>query len=612
MPATNFIRDKRRSSRKRFRMGHRHDDNSNGGANEVRFLPNPYDDWNEAANERLLVKIEAENPLHESIEEEEEDLALNEYYNFKIPAVNTNASVTTNTAANPESQQANATTNNQTSQNNANEEAHEFHDSPGAGSHLSRPIKVDNFALTPEGKFDHVFEAKIKEQIKLLLSQHVKSEQIDCNDRSMYTGLPGISLLYHHLTTKNTLDTKFREDLAAKATHHVNQYLISVQTQHMHNSKCPSFLCGDLGVYTFCALARAQQKLNREMLTRTLSYPGPDGHHALSQSAPPTPGVLGAELAATSGHHHHHQQTNHHHQIHKHLPQMPVPPFSGIEQINSEPNNNILLEKILELIKMQEQAGTPDELLYGRTGGLYAMLLIKQQLPKQTIIKDEHIVNHINLMLKSGQTMESFGRPLFYSWHGKEYVGAAHGYAGILYMLLEAHRYLNDEQLNLIREAINFVQGIRYPSCNYPSSIGGQTDRLVHWCHGAPGVCHLLIKAYMVYKDETYLQSALACSDVIWQRGLLKKGFSLCHGIGGNAYTFLHLYQLTHDLKHLYRAGKFAQFYFEHHDLITWRADSPASLFEGYAGLAYFLSDLLNPLEAKFPAFQVSVSAPPE
>lgn len=565
-------------------MGHRHDDNSNGGANDVRHLPNPFEDWDEAVNERLLAKIESECPLHESIEEEEEDAAVDAFYNFNNPARRKSTATASKLEAGglarddtKDQMLAPTVVNRSTMQ-------------------LTSNIKIEKFALKPDGRFDHVFERKIKDQLRLLLNQHVKSEQIDCNDKSTYTGLPGISLLYHYLSTNQCLDTKFREELTSKATHHVNQYLISIQTAHMHNSKCLSFLCGDLGVYTFCALARNQQRLHREMLTRTLSYPGPGP--ALSQSAPSTPGVLGAELAKSS------HTTNHHHNLHHHHPL----PFSGIEQINSEPDTTVLLEKILELIKMQEQSGTPDELLYGRTGGLYAMLSIKQQLPKQNIIKDEHIINHINLMLNSGKTMESFGRPLFYSWHGKEYVGAAHGYAGILYMLLEAHKYLDSDQLKLIRDAINFIQGIRYPSCNYPSSIGSQTDRLIHWCHGAPGVVHLLIKAYLVYKDESYLESALACGDVIWQRGLLKKGFGLCHGISGNAYAFLHLYQLTNDLKHLYRAGKFAQYYFDYSDTITWRADSPASLFEGYAGLAYFLADLLNPKEAKFPAFQVTTS----
>lgn len=51
-----------------------------------------------------------------------------------------------------------------------------------------------------------------------------------------------------------------------------------------------------------------------------------------------------------------------------------------------------------------------------------------------------------------------------------------------------------------------------------------------------------------------YLEEALQCGEVVWHRGLLKKGYGLCHGAAGNAYAFLALYKLTHDPKHLYRA----------------------------------------------------------
>lgn len=638
MPATNFVFDKRRSSRKRFRMGHRHDDDANGGQNELRHLENPYNDWDELINDRLLAKIETEHPLTDSIEEEAEDLpfedaSMCQYYDFntqtnanepisgnplinstqKQQDVNSDTNLNSNRATNDMTQNFNNTAtiatptptliSNKTNDNVTSTTNQEQNLTSSTTTTTTAPKEKINFAITKDGNFDHLFEKRIKNQLSILLENHVKSEQIDCNDRSTYTGLPGISLLYHHLATNPQLDTKLRCQCAAKIANHINQYLTIISSQHMHNSKCSSFLCGELGVIALCCLARTQQRLHREVLTRTLSYPGPGA--SLSQSAPTTPGVLSSEMQSSNHHHHHHH-------IHNQMPFTGGPPTtpasmsSAYEQINLEPDTTKLLEKILELIKLQENQGTPDELLYGRTGGLYAMLLIKQQLPKQNVIKDEHITHHINLMLKSGQTMESFGRPLFYSWHGKEYIGAAHGYAGILYMLLEAHKYLNQDQLKLIREAINFVQSVRYPSGNYPSSMGGQTDRLVHWCHGAPGVIHMLIKAYQVYKEQLLLDLALNCGDVIWKRGLLKKGFSLCHGISGNAYAFLHLYQLTRDRKHLYRAGKFAQFYLEHGHSINWRADSPASLFEGYAGLTYFLADLLNPIEAKFPAFQLT------
>ena len=48
-----------------------------------------------------------------------------------------------------------------------------------------------------------------------------------------------------------------------------------------------------------------------------------------------------------------------------------------------------------------------------------------------------------------------------------------------------------------------------------------------------------------VFGHDGYLQTALQCGDIVWKRGLLTKGYSICHGVAGNAYTFLVLYQLT-------------------------------------------------------------------
>jgi lantibiotic modifying enzyme len=59
-----------------------------------------------------------------------------------------------------------------------------------------------------------------------------------------------------------------------------------------------------------------------------------------------------------------------------------------------------------------------------------------------------------------------------------------------------------------------------------------------------------------LFGEDRYLQAAKACADVIWSRGLLKKGFGLCHGISGNAYAFLAMYKLTDDQAYLYKAYK--------------------------------------------------------
>lgn len=48
-----------------------------------------------------------------------------------------------------------------------------------------------------------------------------------------------------------------------------------------------------------------------------------------------------------------------------------------------------------------------------------------------------------------------------------------------------------------------------------------------------------------IFHDEKYLIAAEQYSEVVWKRGLLTKGYGLCHGVSGNTYTFMSLYQLT-------------------------------------------------------------------
>ena len=74
------------------------------------------------------------------------------------------------------------------------------------------------------------------------------------------------------------------------------------------------------------------------------------------------------------------------------------------------------------------------------------------------------------------------------------------------------------------------------------------------------GVVYLFAKAFLVWKDPKYLQACLKCGEITWQRGLLKKGAGICHGIAGSGYVFLLLYRLTADEKHYHRALKFAEF----------------------------------------------------
>jgi hypothetical protein len=48
-----------------------------------------------------------------------------------------------------------------------------------------------------------------------------------------------------------------------------------------------------------------------------------------------------------------------------------------------------------------------------------------------------------------------------------------------------------------------------------------------------------------VLGGESYLPAALRAGELVWQRGLLKKGPGLCHGVSGNAYALARLYKTT-------------------------------------------------------------------
>ncbi|XP_014881899.1 glutathione S-transferase LANCL1 [Poecilia latipinna] len=259
---------------------------------------------------------------------------------------------------------------------------------------------------------------------------------------------------------------------------------------------------------------------------------------------------------------------------------------------------------------LNRSGGLPDELLYGRVGFLSSLVFLNQQLGPDRV--PLHCIQQVSeAVLVSGQQLSRKLRlqnqsPLMYEWYQEQYVGAAHGLAGIYYFLLQPGFVSTEEQvLQLVQPSVEHVCRLRFPSGNYPPCIGDDRDQLVHWCHGAPGVVYMLLQAYKVLGNPRYLEEALQCGEVVWRWGLLKKGYGLCHGAAGNAYTFLGLYRLTQDPKHLYRACMFADWCmnYGHHGCRT--PDTPFSLFEGMAGTIYFLADILQPMKARFPAFEV-------
>ncbi|XP_069183111.1 LOW QUALITY PROTEIN: lanC-like protein 2 [Procambarus clarkii] len=161
------------------------------------------------------------------------------------------------------------------------------------------------------------------------------------------------------------------------------------------------------------------------------------------------------------------------------------------------------ITKIKELKRevLNTKSELPDELLYGRAGYLYALLFLQQKIGKE-VVDDNMIRSVVTAILDSGRALslkEKCATPLMYQWHEKRYIGAAHGIIGILFMLLQAKEHLSTEELHeLIRPTVDYLCSLQFSSGNMPSSMGNPTDRLVHWCHGAPGAVFLFAKAYQV------------------------------------------------------------------------------------------------------------------
>ncbi|XP_004291663.1 PREDICTED: lanC-like protein GCR2 [Fragaria vesca subsp. vesca] len=270
--------------------------------------------------------------------------------------------------------------------------------------------------------------------------------------------------------------------------------------------------------------------------------------------------------------------------------------------------DGMLLDHYLSQFKeIKLYSDLPNELLYGRAGYLWACSFLNKNIGNGTV-STTRIRSVVDEIIKSGRQLAKKGRSsLMYEWHGKKYWGAAHGLAGIMYVLMTVQ--LKPEEVEDVKGTLRYMIKNCFPSGNYLSSEGSESDRLVHWCHGAPGVALTLVKAAEVFGDEEFVQAAIDAGEVVWRRGLLKR-VGLCHGISGNTYVFLSLYRFTGKVEYLYRAKAFACFLYDRAPRLISEGrmhggDRPYSLFEGVGGMAHLFLDMTDPSEARFPGYEL-------
>ncbi|XP_075265956.1 glutathione S-transferase LANCL1-like [Convolutriloba macropyga] len=265
------------------------------------------------------------------------------------------------------------------------------------------------------------------------------------------------------------------------------------------------------------------------------------------------------------------------------------------------------------------------ELLYGQAGWIFGALLLNKRFGDETV-PPSVILTVVEATLENGRMMSSelgIDCPLFYTWHDRPYLGAAHGLMGICYVLLHVLekgwaveglesdlrgmlRYVLSLELKADDYGVETASGS--PDGMYPTAVGDGAGRepLIHWCHGSTGAVFLFCKAYQVLGRQEYLEAARRAGAVVWRSGLLTKGPGLCHGVAGNGYSLLTLYRCTGEQAYFQQALQFGYFLGTEEFLHGSRTpDCPHSLFEGWAGAACFLCDLMQPMAARFPLFEL-------
>ena len=256
-----------------------------------------------------------------------------------------------------------------------------------------------------------------------------------------------------------------------------------------------------------------------------------------------------------------------------------------------------------------------DELFIGRAGYLTGCMWLQDKLGYQ-VLSEEKIFQLCDIIVQGGRKFSrrcSSKSPLMYSYYETQYLGAAHGLTGILQLLMSVPDYFhhNPEAEKDVKASIAFLLSVQTFEGNFPCSMGELKDprhhneELIHWCHGAPGTVYLLARAHLLWGDAIYMTAAVKAADLIWKKGLLKKGPGICHGVSGTGYVFLMMHRLTRNIMYLNRALRCAEFMFQDQFKSARTPDCPLSLYEGWSGTACFLTDLLFPDQAAFPFSEV-------
>ena len=234
-----------------------------------------------------------------------------------------------------------------------------------------------------------------------------------------------------------------------------------------------------------------------------------------------------------------------------------------------------LVERLCSYESVINDKGGSDEWLYGRAGYLYYLRLARSIFKSNSSASktiEATIRKTVDRVLASKQP---------WSWHGKVYLGAAHGTFGILTQLVLS----SPPCAQIVEPVLTSLLETQFSSGNFPSSLPPGSDRLVQFCHGGPGAVLALRSLRPHFPNlQRQIDGAIqAAQKDIWKRGLLTKEPCLCHGVPGNALALDDDAEFEHMLasmssEALETVGRLAE---------AGRDDQFVGLYTGEAGRAW-------------------------
>ncbi|KAF8429273.1 hypothetical protein EV426DRAFT_557621 [Tirmania nivea] len=196
------------------------------------------------------------------------------------------------------------------------------------------------------------------------------------------------------------------------------------------------------------------------------------------------------------------------------------------------------MEIIVNAMPEDAGSGGSNEWLYGRSGYLYLLRMLRKYFPAAPAgLKEALDSATLKTVARIMHDWRACPEGVGWMWHGKRYLGAAHGVAGIITQVVMSCRAAGTAIPAELEDIVSDLLDQQLDSGNWPGSRGSSWDELVQFCHGAPGmlICLQEIRESFPALLRQIDSACARARAVVEQRGLLTKPPSLCHGITGNA-----------------------------------------------------------------------------